>query len=619
MNNIDSLQNFNLTSLNKKQTAGSKNQYNPALRTDEGDTYSFSTNTNIPKTKSNPVAKWFKSLLLATALTAGTLGPSSCIVEHGYDGKDVVITNDVTIDMSVLNNLLQQILDKLDEMNNNIVGGNEALAEQIAQLTEELKNGQIDDEMFFEKIIELLGQLNENVTVGDSSIQELLEALLKQYEQGDIDYKELLNQILDLLGSIDSSLTELVGNFSEFVNSYNENNEKYQQNFDQMLNWMSDINSSIKNNHIDMSEIEEIVSNITINGGATQEALDKILQAIIDVKNSAEANKPITVEDLENVLKKYVTDNKDYTEILNTIKDLIEKGGNGGSSSNITIEELEQIIKENKTDLSGITELMNSIIESLGNLNNGGSDGGDITVNVDLSTIEGMLSELINKFDQGRLDENELLEEISGKLDNMVTVEDLDALLGKYYNQLKADNDKYTENILDAIKDITISGGSGVDMDALEELIAKYATNNDDIVASLDKIYNKMDELAQSSDDDGSGITIRDLENLIQQYYKDPTPILTEIKGLLQDLGSGDRITIEELEQLLNENKTDLTKVTQLMSDILKALQNNSNNGVDMSSIENTLNSLIKDFNSGRADISSTLEKILDQIQSVNG
>ena len=74
---------------------------------------------------------------------------------------------------------------------------------------------------------------------------------------------------------------------------------------------------------------------------------------------------------------------------------------------------------------------------------------------------------------------------------------------------------------------------------------------------------------------------------------------------------------MEELEQLLQENKTDLTKVTQLMSDILKALQNNSSNGVDMSGIENTLNSLINDYNNGRADISSTLEKILDQLRAL--
>ena len=283
--NINSLQNFNPKKLNQNQSFGSKIEYNPSLKKDEGDTYSFSTKTDLPKIKSNPVSKWIKSLLLATALTAGTMGPTSCTDEHSYQGKDIIITNDVTIDLSVLNNLLQQILDKLDEMNNNVVGGNENLAELIAKLTEELKNGQIDDEMFFEQIIELLGQLNENVTVGDSSIQKLLEALLQQYEQGDIDYKELLNQILDLLGSIDSSLSDLVSQFGDFVNSYNENNEKYQQNFDQMLEWMSNINSSIQNNHIDLSDIEEIVSNITINGGLTEESLDKILQAINDVKN----------------------------------------------------------------------------------------------------------------------------------------------------------------------------------------------------------------------------------------------------------------------------------------------------------------------------------------------
>ena len=615
-NGINSFDNndANIKKLGKLNTAKSEGTPRYVYHKDNGgDSVELSTKNKTKK--ENPIAKWFKSIALATAVAASSLAPTSCTVEENFEGKDVVITNDVTIDMSVINDLLQKIIDRLDEMNQNIVVGNETISAQLTEIFDELQNGQIDDQLFFQKIIDLLGNINENVVVGDATTQELLQALLEQYQAGEIDYKELMNQILGVLGSISSSLDDLLGQFGDFVNSYNENNEQYQQNFDQMLDWMSTINSSIQGNHIDMSKIEEIIGNITVSGGATQESLDKILQAIIDVKNSTEANKPITVEDLENVLKQYVTDDQDYTEILNTIKDLLEQGGvGGGSGSNITIDQLEQIIKENKTDLTKVTQLMSDILKALNNLNMGGSGGGDGTINVDLSTIEGLLTDLINKYDQGRLDENELLEEINGKLDNMVTAEDLDALLGKYYDQLKADNDKYTADILDAIKDVTISGGSGVDMDALEQLIAKYANNNDEVVDALDKIYEKMDELAQTGGGDGSGITIRDLENLIKQYYKDPTPILTEIKTLLEDLGSGDRITMEELEQLIKENKTDLTKVTQLMSDILKALQNNSNNGVDMSGIENSLNSLIQDYNNGKSDILSTLEKILDQL-----
>ena len=609
-NGINSFDNNDpsIKKLGKINTAKSEGTPRYAYQKSEGDSLELSTK----RKKENPIMKWFKSIALATAVAASSLAPTSCTVEENFEGKDVVITNDVTIDMSTLNNLLQKILERLDEMNQNIIVGNETISKQITDLVDELKNQQIDDQMFFEKIIELLGNINQNVTVGDASIKELLEALLEQYQSGSIDYKEMLNKILDLLGSIDSSLKDIASQFTDFVNSYNENNAKYEENFNQVLDWMSTIDNSIKNNHIDMSQLEEIINNIEINGGATQESLDKILQAIIDVKNSTEANKPITVEDLENVLKKYVTDDKDYTAILNTIKDLLEKGNAGSDGSNITIEQLEQLIKENKTDLTKVTQLMTSILNALNNLNTGGGDG---NVNVDLSTIEGLLTDLINKYDQGRLDQNELLEEINGKLDNMVTVEDLDALLGKYYDQLKANSDKHTDDILGAIKNITISGGTGVDMDALEELIKKYSNNNDDVVDALDKIYDKMDELNTAG---GGGLTVRDIEKLIQQYYKDPTPILTEIKTLLQDLGSNDRITIEQLEQLMNDNKTDLTKVTQLMTSILNALQNNSNNGVDMSGIENKLNSIINDYNNGNADINATLEKILDQLRALS-
>ena len=205
-NNINSLQNLNLKKVNQNPAFGKKASFNPALKEDKGDSYSFSTKTNTQKTNNNPIAKWFKSLMLASALAAGTMAPTSCTVEHDYEGKDVVITNEVTIDMATMNSLLQKILDKLNDMNQNIVVGNETISTQITDLFNELKNQQIDDQIFFDKITELLGNINQNVTVGDASIKEMLEALLKQYENGSINYKEMLNKILDVLGSIDNSV-----------------------------------------------------------------------------------------------------------------------------------------------------------------------------------------------------------------------------------------------------------------------------------------------------------------------------------------------------------------------------------------------------------------------------
>ena len=506
---------------------------------------------------------------------------------------------------TALSTYFEQLIEKLETMDENNVAGHNTISSQLSQLYDQ----------------DILSQIDANITGTNQSLGDKLDALLEAYQKGQITGAEYMKEILELLNSIDSSLKDLVSQFGEFVLEYRENNEKYQQNFDQALEWMSTIDNSIKNNHIDLSDIEEIISNITINGGGSSEALDKILQAILDLKNSMGDNKPITIEELEELLKQYCNggsggSGQDYTEILNTIVELLKQGGHGGSGSSITIEQLEQIIKENKTDLTKVTQLMSDILNALRNLNFGGSEGGDVTINVDLSTIEGLLNELINKFDQGRIDETELLEQINTKLDNMVTVEDLDDLLNKYYSQLKADSDKHTDDILNAIKNITITGGTGIDMDALESLIAKYANNNDDVIAALDKIYEKMDDLANSGEG-GSGITIRDIENLIQQYYKDPTPILTEIKNLLADLDTGDRITLDQLEQLLKENKTDLTKVTQLMSDILNALQKNSDNGVDMSGLENKINQLINAYNNGNDDLNSTLEKILEMLESL--
>ena len=554
--------------------------------------------------------------------TNQSLGDKLDALLEAYQKGQITETEYMKQVLEALNNIetalstyFEQLIEKLETMDENNVAGLNTISSQLSQLYDQLQNNQIRD---------ILSQIDANITGTNQSLGDKLDALLEAYQKGQITGAEYMKEVLELLNSIDSSLKDLVSQFGEFVLEYRENNEKYQQNFDQALEWMSTIDNSIKNNHIDLSDIEEIISNITINGGGSSEALDKILQAILDLKNSMGDNKPITIEELEELLKQYCNggsggSGQDYTEILNTIVELLKQGGHGGSGSSITIDQLEQIIKENKTDLTKVTQLMSDILNTLRNLNLGGSgggEGGDVTINVDLSTIEGLLNELINKFDQGRIDETELLEQINTKLDNMVTVEDLDDLLNKYYSQLKADSDKHTDDILNAIKNITITGGTGIDMDALESLIAKYANNNDDVIAALDKIYEKMDDLANSGEG-GSGITIRDIENLIQQYYKDPTPILTEIKNLLADLDTGDRITLDQLEQLLKENKTDLTKVTQLMSDILNALQKNSDNGVDMSGLENKINQLINAYNNGNDDLNSTLEKILEMLESL--
>ena len=54
------------------------------------------------------------------------------------------------------------------------------------------------------------------------------------------------------------------------------------------------------------------------------------------------------------------------------------------------------------------------------------------------------------------------------------------------------------------------------------------------------------------------------------------------------------------------------------MSDILNALQKNSDNGVDMSGLENKINQLINAYNNGNDDLNSTLEKILEMLESLS-
>ena len=105
--NINSLQNFNPKKLNQNQSFGSKIEYNPSLKKDEGDTYSFSTKTDIPKIKSNPVSKWFKSLLLATQTA---LGSAKMVFNKGELTVQNLIDNVATkggctfVGISVMNN-----------------------------------------------------------------------------------------------------------------------------------------------------------------------------------------------------------------------------------------------------------------------------------------------------------------------------------------------------------------------------------------------------------------------------------------------------------------------------------------------------------------------------------
>ena len=204
--------------------------------------------------------------------------------------------------------------------------------------------------------------------------------------------------------------------------------------------------------------------------------------------------------------------------------------------------------------------------------------------------------------------QEELLKEISAKMDCMLTTADMITIASDFFAKGKEQADLALDKLLDKLSSL-----KGVTAEELEQMFFKYTGKIDISNTLLQQLINTWKDQNANQD---KPLTYEDLEKLIQQYYKDPSAQLEDIKALLKDIGidvaniDGDQITVEQIEQAIANNKTDLSTTNELIQTLITLVANIDTSGTDTSALSAMIGELVDAYKAGNAELLDVLNEM---------
>ena len=126
-----------------------------------------------------------------------------------------------------------------------------------------------------------------------------------------------------------------------------------------------------------------------------------------------------------------------------------------------------------------------------------------------------------------------------------------------------------------------------------------------------------MKGIEENTGKPNEALTMGQAEELIKQYYKDPTPLLEEMNEALKHLTNSPiiNLTVDQMRELIEAGKADLSLTNELLKTIstqIKGLPQNA----DMSALQDKIDALRNKLNTGSITIAEYLQNISDALKT---
>lgn len=478
------------------------------------------------------------------------------------------------------NNLLAIITEQLTSVLPELVEQgkitNQQLADlrnQMQKLMEEVRNGNISADEFYNKAFEYMvgSSINQQVIIAQlvengktqQEANNLIKQLISDVQSGNKtaeaafeEIKELLGHIDETLGEISQTLKDLASSFASFYNDYKSDKDKE----------------------------FELLEKLYKNGKLQTEILKSMDTTIEGMSENITGIKTNTDKLLE-----IAQDDTKFNELIEAIKNI-----QGGGSADIDYQRLEDMFK-----MMGMT-----ITDA---------------INMSSSQLEQAIKNFQDTYVKVEQKQIEELQTIQSKIDDL---------------QIFLSNNENNKEIIDAINNITVAIGQGNEdvtnelknlteqlnnlqktIDAIYKAIGDQAaiTNTyfekwdgkfDAILGSLSEIETKLGTIIANQ---------KTAEVYLNNLLKAVEELKEEIKKLQGSTGgSGSSITIEQLEELWKKHdEANFNKYKELIENL------EINVDVDTSTIEDLLKSIDAKMEYIN-DNSEILNKILDKLNGID-
>ncbi len=599
------------TGLNKLMFQGLKNvATDPQLSQKLGIFNNINTEEQNPETTNNYVAPYksniafqglngnkIKSIALGALMGLATLGATSSLTSCSIESKQSAV-----VDMDEIMAILSKMTEILNQMKEDNSANNELLTQMntyMLQLIEEVKNGNLSADEFYNKMFEymVVNQTNQeliiNQLVQNGKTQEeanqLIQQLIKDVNSGIVSAEEawdtiqkLLGEIKDVLDDMNAKLTTIINEFQAFRTEYTNDKKEEFKKLDQL----------IQDNRFQTAILEDM-----------KEAQKGMAENLEGLKANSDTLLTIAKDDTR------------HKELIEAIKNVQAGGGNSteidydkleamfeamgikiSDAINMSSKELEQAIRDFQTSYvkneAEQTELMASINEKLENISNFQGLNKDEIINA----IDKVTS-AVNSNSANVVDEIKNLEAQIEKL--QATVDAMFKAFGEYTNMVN----KYF-SMFDAKFDSVLNSLDKIDTDmdkiiSNQTLANKYLENLNNSVEDLKVQINEIKVIIEG-DKDGStsgGITLEQLEKLLKER---------------------DEANFEKYKELLENLNIKVDINTTNIEDLLKQIDEKMNIMNENNKILQEILDLLKGIDWSHPDYSAKLDEIIEILKSID-
>lgn len=596
-------------------------------------------------------ASRFKNIAMSALMGLMTLGAASTLQSCQ---PDVNVSQSVDIDMTAITEMIAQMQALMQQMKEQQEITNSQLQTMNAyllQLMQEVKNGNINQEQFYQKMYAYMIQNESNQEIiiqqlvnngkSQDEANKLIQDLIAKVDAGIISAQQametiqnLLGDIKGLLGQVLSSLTKAENDRAELIELAKQGNANTSTLIDKADIFiessntanakLDEIKSSIEKANMDSNaNFDAVVKTLNMNKdqligvmmklGYTQAKIQKMTagQIIAAIKENTQVtkNNNATLNEIlaevksgklsaEEASKKIINLLENIQKSLDQVIVSIKDHYHNDANVTVYLQKIQELLEKNNDKTDSTNEILNNIYNLV---ETNGTKADDMGKQI-LNYIAAVGFEMNRNF-------GKLIEEVqtgNGKLDYMT---ELMVALNKQVKQNGEDGKKLGNEILNYL------GAVGFEMNRNFTAVLNAINNGTAKLGDIEKLVAQLNTLVKENNENNQKLgnqIINYLGKLGTDMNKDFTAILNAInKGnagtdKLQDL----------LEKVLEKQDQNMNKIDTNCKAIIEAMGNIKVDGgkIDLSSIEAMLKDLLAQSKKNGNTLSS-IDGKLDVIQ----
>lgn len=596
-------------------------------------------------------ASRFKNIAMSALMGLMTLGAASTLQSCQ---PDVNVSQSVDIDMTAITEMIAQMQALMQQMKEQQEITNSQLQTMNAyllQLMQEVQNGNINQEQFYQKMYAYMIQNESNQEIiiqqlvnngkSQDEANKLIQDLIAKVDAGIISAQQametiqnLLGDIKGLLGQVLSSLTKAENDRAELIELAKQGNANTSTLIDKADVFiessntanakLDEIKSSIEKANMDSNaNFDAVVKTLNMNKdqligvmmklGYTQAKIQKMTagQIIAAIKENTQVtkNNNATLNEIlaevksgklsaEEASKKIINLLENIQKSLDQVIVSIKDHYHNDANVTVYLQKIQELLEKNNDKTDSTNEILNNIYNLV---ETNGTKADDMGKQI-LNYIAAVGFEMNRNF-------GKLIEEVqtgNGKLDYMT---ELMVALNKQVKQNGEDGKKLGNEILNYL------GAVGFEMNRNFTAVLGAINNGTAKLGDIEKLVAQLNTLVKENNENNQKLgnqIINYLGKLGTDMNKDFTAILNAInKGnagtdKLQDL----------LEKVLEKQDQNMNKIDTNCKAIIEAMGNIKVDGgkIDLSSIEAMLKDLLAQSKKNGNTLSSINGK-LDVIQ----